>query len=158
MQAITKCSYCKWQIYKRWKITRSGLDNSLCQDGEVASPFDKKGLILSENIVGLTVYVREKLLYLVYNIWIQLTSITVPAYKKCFLVVSKMSWVVGGRGQRPLPSWGVGGAWNPENFESFCFKWWYPVHLMVKIFVLVSIHWRKLFPFSSLFFAWSVKW
>ena len=59
------------------------------------------------------------------------------------------------RWQRPkapafLGSW---GAWNPENFESFCFKWWYRVHLMVKIFVLVSIHWRKLFPFSSLFFA-----
>ena len=30
------------------KITWSGLDNSLCQDGEVTSPFDKKGLILSE--------------------------------------------------------------------------------------------------------------
>ena len=153
MQAITKCSYCKWQIYKRWKITRSGLDNSLCQDGEVASPFDKKGLILSENIVGLTVYVREKLLYLVYNIWIQLTSITVPAYKKCFLVVSKMSWVVGSRGQRPLPSWGVGGGMKPWKLWKFLLQMVVSGAFDGKNICACVYSLEKIIPFSSLFFA-----
>lgn len=62
--------------------------------------------------------------------------------------MGKMSGVVGGKGQRPLAFLGSLGACNPENFESFCFKWWYPVHLMVKIFLLVSIHQFFVFCFK----------